>query len=259
MRPIWTGAIGFGLVNIPVKLFSASEAKELNLDMLDKKDHAHIKYKRVNENTGKEVPWEEIVKGYNYNGDYVVLDDQDFEKAGAKKSKVIDISDFVMLEDIDAIYYENPYYLSPDGQAGSRAYVLLREALLQTGKVGVATFVMRSKENLAIVRATPKVIILHRLKFADEIRDPAELEIPENAEVKEKELAMAKMLIEQLTGTFDIKAYKNNYVAELMKLIEAKAKGIEKPEETMKIVHNKSQDLMAQLKASLEEKRKKAS
>lgn len=259
MRSIWTGAIGFGLVNIPVKLFSATQTSELDLDMLDKKDHAKIKYKRVNENTGEEVPFENIVKGYKYEDQYIVLDDKDFEQASAKKSKIIDISDFVKIEDIDPVYYENPYYLAPDGQAGARAYVLLREALLQTGKVGVATFVMRSKESLSIVRPTKKVIILQRLRFAEEVRSAEELELSENTEVKEKELKMAVSLIDQLTGTFDITAYKNNYAAELMKVIEEKAKGITPSAPEMKVVHSKSQDLMAQLKASLEVKRKKAS
>lgn len=259
MRSIWTGAIGFGLVNIPVKLFSATQTSELDLDMLDKKDHAKIKYKRVNENTGEEVPYENIVKGYKYEDQYIVLEDKDFEQANAKKSKIIDISDFVKMEDIDPVYYENPYYLAPDGQAGTRAYVLLREALLQTGKVGVATFVMRSKESLSIVRPTKKVIILQRLRFAEEVRSTEELEISENTEVKEKELKMAVSLIDQLTGTFDITAYKNNYAAELMKVIEDKAKGLTPSTPEMKVVHSKSQDLMAQLKASLEVKRKKAS
>src|ERR1700761_7495473 len=145
MRPLWTGAIGFGLVNIPVKLFSATSASELDLDMLDKTDHAHIRYVRVNEKTGKEIPWENIVKGYKINNRYVVLDEKDFESANAVKTKVIEITEFVDEKEIDSVYYEMPYYLEPD-KSGERAYALLREALSKTQKVAVASFVMRNKE-----------------------------------------------------------------------------------------------------------------
>ncbi|MEO6838901.1 MAG: Ku protein, partial [Ginsengibacter sp.] len=150
MKAIWTGAIGFGLVNIPVKMYSATESSNLDLDMLDKKDHAHIKFMRVNENTGKEIAWENIVKGYKYHDDYVILDDKDFELASAKKTKTIEISDFVKEEEISSLYYETPYYLEPD-KSGTRPYKLLLDALKKTKKVGVSTFVMRNKENLAIL------------------------------------------------------------------------------------------------------------
>ena len=177
MRPIWTGAIGFGLVNIPVKLYSATESSNLSLDMLDKKDHSHIKYLRINEKTGKEVPWANIVKGYKLNDDYVVLDDKDFEAASAKKTKTIEISDFVKEEEISSLYYETPYYLEPD-KSGTRPYELLREALLKTKKVGVASFVMRNKESLAILRPDKDVIVLNRIRFEEEIRDTGELSLP---------------------------------------------------------------------------------
>jgi len=134
MRPIWTGAIGFGLVNIPVKIYSATETSTLDLDMLDKKDHSHIHFKRVNEKTGKEVTWENIVKGYKMpNDDYVVLTEKDFEMASAKKTKTIEISDFVNESEIESVYYETPYYLEPD-KSGARAYALLREALQKNKK-----------------------------------------------------------------------------------------------------------------------------
>lgn len=257
MRPIWTGAIGFGLVNIPVKIYSATQSSNLNLDMLDKKDHAHIKYMRVNENSGKEVPWNNIVKGYKYEGDYVVLDDKDFEAASAKKTKTIEISDFVKEEEISSIYYETPYYLEPD-KSGTRPYKLLLEALTKTKKVGVSTFVMRNKEALAILRPDKNVIVLNKIRFEEEIRDPKELQLPTNTDVKPAELKMAITLIDQLTGKFDISKYKDNYNDELLKLIKAKASGkkIKVPE--MKVVHSKTQDLMDQLKASLEVKRKKS-
>ena len=258
MRPIWTGAIGFGLVNIPVKIYSATQSSNLDLDMLDKKDHSNIRFMRVNEKTGKEVPWESIVKGYKMDDKYVVLDDKDFEAASAKKTKTIEISDFVKEDEIGSIYYETPYYLESD-KSGTRAYELLRQALIKTGKIGVATFVMRSKESLAILKATKDLIILNRIRFAEEIRDFKDLAMPEKTEVKPAELQMAVTLINQLTGKFDISQYKDTYNAELLKLIQAKAKGekIKAPE--MKVVHSKTKDLMEQLKASLDVKRKKAS
>ena len=258
MRPIWTGAIGFGLVNIPIKLYSASQSSSLDLDMLDKTDHANIKFLRVNEKTGKEVNWESIVKGYKYNDDYVILDDKDFEAASAKKTKTIEISDFVKEEEISSIYYETPYYLEPD-KSGTRAYELLLEALKKRKKVGIATFVMRSKESLAVLRPDKKVLVLNRIRFEEDIRDPKELTLPENTIIKPAELQMAVSLIDQLTAKFDVSKYKDTYREELLKVIHAKAKGqkIKVPE--MKIVHSKTQDLMSQLKASLDVKRKKAS
>ena len=261
MRPIWTGAIGFGLVNIPIKLYSATQTSSLDLDMLDKADNANIKFMRVNEKTGKEVKWENIVKGYKYNNDYVILDDKDFEAASAKKTKTIEISDFVKEEEISSIYYETPYYLEPD-KSGTRAYELLLQALKKTKKVGIATFVMRSKESLAVLRPDDKgVLVLNRIRFEEDVRDPKELTLPENTTVKPAELQMAVSLIDQLTAKFDVSKYKDTYRDELLKLIHAKAKGqkIKVPE--MKVVHSKTKDLMSQLKASLETtpKRKKAS
>ncbi|MFT3909786.1 MAG: Ku protein [Ferruginibacter sp.] len=258
MRPLWTGAIGFGLVNIPVKLFSATESSNLDLDMLDKKDHSHIKYMRVNEKTGKEVKWENIVKGYYINNKYVVLDDKDFEKANAVKTKTIEINDFVDAAEINSAYYEMPYYLVPD-KSGTRSYALLREALLKTKKVGVATFVLRNKEHLAILRAQDDVIILNRIRFAEEIRPTKELSLPAKTAIKPGELKMAISLINQLSGKFKIDKYKDTYSAELMKLIRAKSKGKQITVPHMKVVHSKTQDLMEQLKASLGTKKKKAS
>ena len=258
MRPIWTGAIGFGLVNIPIKLYSATQSSNLDLDMLDKKDHSHIKYQRINEKTGKEVTWENIVKGYKVNDNYVVLDDKDFEAASAKKTKTVEISDFVNEDEISSIYYETPYYIEPD-KSGTRAYELLRQALIKTKKIGIASFVMRSKESLAILRADEKVLILNRIRFEEEIRDPKELTLPEKTSVKPAELQMAITLINQLSHKFDISAYKDTYTSELLKVIHAKAKGQKIKAPQMKVVHSKTKDLMAQLKASLEVKRKKAS
>jgi DNA end-binding protein Ku len=258
MRSIWTGAIGFGLVNIPVKMYSATQASELDLDMLDKHDHSNIRFSRVNERSGKAVQWADIVKGYKMDGEYVVLDEKDFELASAKKTKTINITDFVKEEEVDSIYYETPYYLEPD-KSGARAYALLREALKKTKKVGVATFVMRSKETLAILKPGKDVIILNRIRFHEEIRDTSELDVPEKGAIRPGELQMAVTLIEQLSGKFDVKQYKDTYSAELMKLIKAKAKGKRFKPQSLKVVHSKSTDLMSQLKASLHNKRKKAS
>ncbi|MEO6252278.1 MAG: Ku protein [Ferruginibacter sp.] len=258
MRPLWTGAIGFGLVNIPVKLFSATESSNVELDMLDKKDHANIKFMRVNEKTGKEVKWENIVKGHMVGNKYVVLDEKDFEKANAVKTKLIEINDFVDASEINSVYYETPYYLVPE-KSGVRPYALLREALLKTKKAGIASFVMRNKEHLAILRAQDDVIILNQIRFAEEIRPTKELSLPAKAAIKPAELKMAVTLINQLTGKFKIEKYKDTYSAALIKLINAKAKGKQTAAPHMKVVHSKTKDLMEQLKASLATKRKRAS
>ncbi len=257
MRSIWTGAIGFGLVNIPVKLYSATQKSELDLDMLDGKDGGKIRYQRINEATGRVVPWEEIVKGYKHDGNYVILEDKDFETASPKKSKVIEIEDFVREEKIDSIYFETPYYLEPD-KGGERAYALLHDALVKTGKVGVATFVMRNKETLAVLRTLKDVIVLERLRFHEEIRSTKGLNIP-HEKTKPAELKMAESLINQLTGKFNVEEYKDTYTAELMKIIAAKAKGITFAAPKMKVVHRPPKDLMAQLKASLGSVKKRAS
>lgn len=258
MRSLWTGAIGFGLVNIPVKLYSATESSTLDLDMLDKKDNSSIRFMRVNQKTGKEVQWANIVKGYRLpNDQYVVLSEKDFESANAKKTKVIEITDFVKETEIDSLYYETPYYMEPE-KSGVRAYALLREALQKSGKVGIATFVMRNKEGLAILRPSDKVIILNRIRFQEEIRDPADLKLPAKADVKANELKMAMSLINQLTHKFNISKYKDTYSAELMKVIKAKSKGRTVKSTKLKVVHSNSKDLVSQLKASLT-KGKKAS
>ena len=229
--------------------------------MLDKDDHSKIKYKRVNEKSGKEVTWEHIVKGFKKGDDYVILDDKDFESANAKKTKTIEISDFVEETEIDSIYFETPYYLEPD-KSGTRAYGLLREALNKTGKVGIATFVMRNKESLAILRSSEDVIVLNKIRFAEEIRDHSELHLPEKPEIKKGELEMAISLINQLSGKFDISGYKDTYTAQLLDLIEAKSKGEKVAKPKMRVVHSTKVDLMSQLKASLSAtptKKKKAS
>jgi DNA end-binding protein Ku len=254
MRAIWTGAIGFGLVNIPVKLYSAIEESELQLDMLDKKDLANIKYQRINERTGKVVPYENIVKGYKMDDRYVVLSDDDFQKAMPEKTKTIEISSFALEKEIDSMYYEKPYFLEPD-KSGARAYGLLLESLKKSGKVGLGSFVLRNKESLCLIKVSGNVLILQKIRFAEELRKPAELNIPKETP-KPAELKMALTLVDQLTKEFDIAEYKDTYTEKLMKVIEAKAKGKKIAVPEMKVVHSSAQDLMQQLKASLDNKRK---
>jgi DNA end-binding protein Ku len=253
---MWTGAISFGLINIPVRLFSAVQESRLDLDMLDSRDHSNIKFKRVNEKTGREVPYENIVKGYLVDDQYVVLEKEDFEAADAVKTKTIEIINFVKESEIDSIYYEQPYYLEPE-KSGQKAYTLLRDALASSGKVGVTTFVLRNKEALAILKPYDKVIMLNRLRFEEEIRSTEELNVPSSLKISPKEQAMATKLIDQLTEKFSIAKYKDTYKQKLLKTIKEKAKGKHtRKVHKMKVVHTKSDDLMDMLKASLQGKKK---
>ncbi len=223
--------------------------------MLDKADLANIKFKRVNENTGKEVAFSDIVKGYKIDEKYVVLEDEDFEAADAIKSKTIDILSFAAEEEIDSLYYEQPYYLEPDKTA-AKAYALLRDAMEQSGKVGITSFVMRSKEALAVLKPYKNVIVLNKIRFQQEIRDTKDLKLPAvSKKTTEKELAMANELVKQLTEKFNISTYKDEYTDKLLKIIKSKAKGNKSKAPELKVVHKQSDDLMAMLKASLEKKK----
>ncbi|HXD77761.1 MAG TPA: Ku protein [Puia sp.] len=258
MRSIWTGAIGFGLVNIPIKMYSATQDSNLDLDMLDKKDHARIRFKRVNEDTGKEVAWENIVRGYKLDDQYVILTDEDFEKASPEKSKIININEFVAEDEVDGIYYESPYYLEPE-KSGAKAYALLRDALGKTGKVGFGSFVLRNKEALCLIKPMDDVLVLNRIRWAQEIRSTGDLSVP-SGEPKPAELKMAVQLIDQLSGPFDIEKYKDTYADELMKLIKAKAKGVKPAKSALRVVHRKGkEDLLSQLKASLQGSKRRVS
>ncbi|SIO47624.1 non-homologous end joining protein Ku [Chitinophaga niabensis] len=249
MRAVWSGSIGFGLVNIPVKLYSAVQESNLDLDMLDKKDHSRIRFQRINEKTGKEVVWANIVKGYNLNDEYIVLDDKDFEDASPKKSKIIEITSFVEAAEIDDVYFESPYFIEPD-KSGGKAYELLLRTLEKTGKAGVSLFVLRNHENLAIVRPKENYLMLHRLRFEEEIRKP-EINLPTNVKISKKELDMAVKLVNEYTETFDISQYKDEYKKELMKIIKAKASGKKPTVKKLRVAHTKSTDIFEQLKASL--------
>lgn len=257
MGSIWTGAIGFGLVNIPIKLMSAVQDSTLDLDMLDKKDHANIKFKRVNENTGKEVAWNNIVRAFNMDGRYVVLDDKDFEQAMPEKTKTIEINAFVKEDEVDSMLYESPYYMEPEKQ-GKRAYSLLNAALSKSKKAGLGSFVLRNKEHLCLIKAKGDLLILQRLRFSQEIRNTDDIDVSTSAP-KPAELKMALSLIDQLSEPFNIDAYKDTYSDKLMKLIKAKAAGKKVAAPHLKVVHSKTRDLMEQLKSSLGTKKKKAS
>jgi DNA end-binding protein Ku len=259
MRSIWTGSISFGLINIPIKLFSAVQESSLDLDMLDAKDLSNIIFKRFNESTGKEVAYGNIIKGYKIEDKYVILEEEDFQAADAVKTKTIDIQSFVLEKDIDSIYYEQPYFLEPD-KGAMKAYALLRDALSASGKVGVTSFVLRNKESLAILKPYKNVIVLNRIRFEQEIRSTAELKLPPVAKTSAKEMDMAEKLIDQLTEKFDISSFRDEYTAKLLDIIKKKAKGkAPKKPADLKVVHKQTDDLMAMLKASLETKKKKSS
>ncbi|MAZ28276.1 MAG: Ku protein [Cytophagaceae bacterium] len=257
MRSIWNGSINFGLVTIPIKLYSGSEDRRIDLDMLDKKDHARIRYKRVNENTGKEVAWKNIVKGYRESDEeeYVILEKEDFEMANMKKTRTIEIESFVEETQIEDVLFKKPYFIEPQ-KGGGKSYNLLRDALEKTGKLGVATFVMREKEHLSLIGVYKNILVLHQIRFEDEMRDPKELKVTKT-KVSKKEVDMAENLIENYTEPFKLSAFKDVYNAQLLKIIKQKATGKFKKPKKVESTPTAATDLMAQLKASLE-KRKKA-
>lgn len=225
MRPLWKGAISFGLVNIPVALYPATQSKQkVDLDMLRDSDHSRIRYKRVAETDGKEVPWEHIVKGYEHSkGEYVVLEPEDFKRVQLKSNQMIEIKEFVDMADIDSRYFDQPYFLVPE-KTGAKAYALLHEALAQSKKVGIAKVVIRPpREHLAAVRAVDGVLMMELLHFPDELRSPKELEIPKH-ETGKKELDMALTLVKSMAGKWDPAKYHDEYREALMQLIEEKAK-----------------------------------
>ena len=254
MRSIWKGSIGFGLVSIPVKLYSAVQTSSLDLDMLDGRDHAHIKFMRVNENTKKEVPYDKIVKGYKYDDDYVIVEEADFEAAAPEKSKVIEIENFVDIASVNPMFYETSYYTEPETK-NNKAYALLLEALKQSGKAGLARFVLRSTESLCIVHPVKKAIVVTRIRFEQQIRDQDELKLDDKVEVSKKELDMGLALINQYAEPLDLSKYKDEYHTELLKLIEAKAKGKRPTIKKLKPKAAKGDDLYDQLMSSLQVKK----
>lgn len=255
-RAIWTGSISFGLLNVPVKLYSAVSSRSIRFRELREKDGSRVRHKRVAEEDGEEVAYEEIVKGYEIAPDqYVVMSREELEALDPKKTKAIEIEDFVDLDQIDPIYFNQPYYIGP-APGAERAYALLAQAMGEQRKVAIARFVLRNKESLAAVRAADGVLTLATMRFADEVVPAGQLEglLGEESDVKPKtrEIEMAKALIDSLANDFDPTSYKDEHRAELLALIERKASGeeivsndVEEPKPT------KAPDLMAALEESL--------
>lgn len=259
MRAIWTGSLAFGLVNIPVRLYSGTQDNAgLNLTMLHKTDLSPINYLRICRADGQEVPYADIVKGYEYRaGDYVVLTEKDFERANVRKTKTIDISEFTQESTIDVRFFEKSYYLEPD-RGADKAYALLREALRQSKKVAIATFVLRNREHLAAIKPIGNALVLNQLRYMNELRPPEGLDLPAKSDASKKEIDVALTLIKHLTEPFVAEDFRDTYVEELEKSIQAKAKGKSAPAKVAATpVKTDPKDLMAMLKASLEQEQAK--
>ncbi|MDB4921485.1 Ku protein [Mucilaginibacter sp.] len=254
MRSIWKGSLGFGLVSIPVKLYSAVETSKIDLDMLDSRDHSRIRYQRVNEHTHKEVPYDKIVKGYKINDDYVIVEEQDFEAAAPEKSKVIEIESFVDIADVNPMFYETSYYTEPDTK-NNKAYALLTQALIKSKKAGLARFVLRSTESLCIVHPVESVLVVTRIRFGQEIRSTEDLKIADDVTVSKKELDVGLALINQYAEKFDVSKFKDEYNNELLKIIHAKAKGKHATIKKLKPKKATGDDLYEQLMQSLNAKK----
>ena len=254
MKSIWKGSISFGLVNIPVKMYSATQSHNLDLDMLRKDDHCPVRFMRVCRDDGKEIPYEDIVKGYQYKeGDYVILTDKDFESANVEKTHTIDIVHFVDEKEVDTVYYEKPYFLEPE-KSGTKPYALLIDAIKKTKKVGVGRFVLKNREHIGIVRVYNDVLIFNQIRFQDELRSHEDLKIPAGKNVSAKEVELAVTLIKQLDYKFNPKDFKDTYISELKKIIEQKAKGKKVTPKGKKPKNTTSKNLMTLLKKSVESK-----
>jgi DNA end-binding protein Ku len=247
---MWKGAISFGLVTIPVSVYPVTEEKSLKFNQLHDEDGGRIRYKRVCEKDGEEVPYDHIVKGFEVEKDrYVILDDEDFDKVPVKSSRAIDIERFVDLDEIDPVMFKKSYYLIPEA-TGAKAYALLREAMSQDGRVGIAKVSFRDKEHLAALRFKDEAFVLETMYWPDEIREAEFGDVDVDVKVRDQELAMARQLIESLTAEWEPEAYTDEYREALMQIVEAKIRGEEievvEPEPTAKVV-----DLMEALKASV--------
>ena len=256
MRAIWKGSISFGLVNIPIAVFPATRKEELRFRLLRGKDLSPVNYKRVAEADGKEVPWDQIVKGYEYEkGKFVVLKDEDFQRVDLEATQTVDIKDFVELDEIDPMYFYKPYYLEPQ-KGGDKAYSLLRKVLNDTNKVGIAKVVIKTRQYLAGVKARDDVLVLELMHFAEELADTDKLNVPKKAEVGKREVDMANALVESMSGKWDPEKYQDDYREALMEVIEEKVEsGGEEIEERPKPKKESSKviDLVAVLQQSLAE------
>ena len=254
MRSMWKGSIAFGLVNIPVELYSATRDHRPKFRLLHAKDDEPVKCERVCQKEGKPVAWEDLVKGYEYaKGQFVVLTKDDFKTAALEKTRTIDILDFVDPNDVDERYFETPYYLQP-GKGADRAYVLLREALRTSGRIGIAKMILRDAQHLAAVEAIGDALVLTMMRFSDELADLKEFNFPGKVEVRAAELKMAQQLIDNLASEWKPEKYNDEYKDNLLRVINAKLKG-KKPkliEEDTTPKQAQVVDLMARLRASLE-------
>jgi DNA end-binding protein Ku len=263
-RAIWKGSISFGLVNIPIALYPATRREEFKFRLLRKSDLSPVNYKRVAEKDGKEVSWDEIVKGYEYEkGKYVVLKDEDFERVDLEATQTVDIQDFVDQEEIDPIFFYKPYYLEPQ-KGGDKAYALLRDALKDSNKVGIAKVVIKTRQYLAGVKPEDGVLVLELMHFADELADPGKLHVPKKTEVGKREMNMAKSLIDSMSSKWDPEKYRDDYREALMEVIEEKVEaGGKEIEEKPKKARKPTNviDLVSVLQKSLEQTgtKKKAS
>lgn len=256
---IWSGAINFGLVTIPVKLHTAVRTDDLSFNMLHAKDEGRVKYERVCSVDGKPVPWDEIVKGYEFEkGQYVVITDEDFKKVNPVATQSVDILEFVDLDQINPMFFDKPYYLEPSKQ-GKHAYALLREALTKANKVAIARVVVRTKEYIAAVKPIGQALVLELMHWASEIVQPTTLELPGEESFPEGEVKMAKMLIDTMSvDTFEPEKFVNKYHDELLAMIELRAQGKEIPEpKTPSAPRSKLVNLMDVLAQSLEESKKR--
>jgi DNA end-binding protein Ku len=255
-RAIWKGSISFGLVNIPIALYSATRREELKFRLLRKSDLSPVNYKRVAEKDGKEVSWDQIVKGYEYEkGKYVVLKEEDFERVDLEATQTVDIKDFVDQEEIDPMFFYKPYYLEPQ-KGGDKAYALLRDALKDSDKVGIAKVVIKTRQYLAGVKPEDGALVLELMHFADELADPGKLHVPKKTEVGKREMNMAKSLIDSMSSKWDPEKYKDDYREALMEVIEEKVEAggkeiEEKPRKAPK--PTKIIDLVSVLQKSLEQ------
>ena len=256
MRAIWKGSISFGLVNIPIALYPATREAELKFRLLRKSDLSPVNYKRVAEKDGREVPWNQIVKGYEYEkGKYVVLKDEDFQRVDLEATQTVDIQDFVDLDEIDPMFFYKPYYLEPQ-KGGDKAYVLLRDSLQKSGKVGIAKVVIKTRQYLAGVKPEDGALVLELMHFAEELADTSKLRIPKKVEVGKREMNMATQLIDSMSSKWSPKKYRDDYREALMEVIEEKVEAggkeiEEKPKKQPK--PTKVIDLVEVLQKSLEQ------
>jgi len=258
-RSIWKGSISFGLVNIPVGLYAAEKSKELHFHLLDRRNLAPVHYQRVNSETGKEVPWEDTVRGFEFEPKrYVVLTDDDLKRANPESTQTIEIIDFVDLADISPVHFEKPYYLAPE-RRGAKSYALLRETLRRTGKAGIAKVVIRTRQYLAAVIPFADAIVLDLMRFEDELRDASELDLPAGKQgLTEKELKMAERLVESMIDAWDPERYRDDYRVDLKSLIDARVKageleGGKAKAPPRRAPRGKVVDLMELLKRSVDE------